>query len=293
MPTTFGNPRGSPLAAGLLTLAFRGNRAAVRYGLWLAASLKFLLPLSLLVVAAGQFASPRAAPVLERVPVLPVVNQISQPFVFSATPDAPPLSRGPGLLQEVLLGNTPGSGGVAVNLFRWGSQWSRLHAAVRSARLLPFDAPIPVMATSAGLEPGVFGIRRPVLLLPEGLIERLLPQQLEAILIHELCHVRRRDNLAAALHMLVEALFWFHPLVWWIGTRLMDERERACDEEVLRRCTDPEAYADSILRVCRWYAEPPLACMSGVGGADLTSRIAAILTHRPIARLSAHRRKFS
>ena len=66
-----------------------------------------------------------------------------------------------------------------------------------------------------------------------------------AIVAHELCHVGRRDNLAAAVHMIVEAVFWFHPLVWWIGTRLVEERERACDEEVLPmaailRCTPKE-----------------------------------------------------
>jgi len=50
---------------------------------------------------------------------------------------------------------------------------------------------------------------------------------LEAVVAHELWHVRRRDNLAGALHMVVEAMFWFHPLVWWVGARLVDERERA------------------------------------------------------------------
>ena len=58
--------------------------------------------------------------------------------------------------------------------------------------------------------------------------------QLEAVIAHELCHVRHRDNLIAAIHMFVETVFWFHPLVWWIGKRMVEERERACDEEVLR-----------------------------------------------------------
>ena len=79
----------------------------------------------------------------------------------------------------------------------------------------------------------------PVLLWPEGLSERLDDAHLEAVIAHELCHVRRRDNLAAAIHMLVEAVFWFHPLVWWLGARLIDERERACDEEVLQRGSAP------------------------------------------------------
>jgi beta-lactamase regulating signal transducer with metallopeptidase domain len=74
-----------------------------------------------------------------------------------------------------------------------------------------------------------------VLLLPEGIVESLAPAQLEAVIAHELCHVRHRDNSIAAIHMFVETLFWFHPLVWRIGKRMVAERELACDEEVLRR----------------------------------------------------------
>ena len=82
--------------------------------------------------------------------------------------------------------------------------------------------------------PGVFGIVRPVLLWPRDIETRLDDAQVRAILAHELAHVRRRDNLTAAVHMVVEAIFWFYPLVWWIGSRLVNERERACDEEVVR-----------------------------------------------------------
>jgi uncharacterized protein (TIGR03435 family) len=127
------------------------------------------------------------------------------------------------------------------------------------------------------LEPGVFGIGRPVLL-PEGITERLTAEQLDAIVAHELCHVRRRDNLVAAIHMMVEALFWFHPLVWWIGARMVEERERACDEEVLRMGKEPEVYAEGILKVCRFYVESPIECVSGVTGSDLKKRIEEIMT---------------
>jgi len=74
--------------------------------------------------------------------------------------------------------------------------------------------------------PGVFGVFIQVLLLPEGIADTLTPGQFDAILAHELRHVRYRDNLTATLHMCVETLFWFHPLVWWIGAQLMAERER-------------------------------------------------------------------
>jgi hypothetical protein len=101
--------------------------------------------------------------------------------------------------------------------------------------------------------------------------------------------MKSRDNLAAALHMLVETFFWFHPLVWWIERRLVDERERACDEEVLRVVGEPEAYAQGILNVCKFYKQFPLACVSGVTGSNLKRRIEEIMTNRMIQRLGVGR----
>jgi beta-lactamase regulating signal transducer with metallopeptidase domain len=82
-------------------------------------------------------------------------------------------------------------------------------------------------------------------------------------LICELCHVRYRDNLTAAIHMFVETVFWFHPLVWWMGMRMVRERERACDEEVLRRGSEPRVYAEGILSVCELYVESPWRARPG------------------------------
>ena len=135
----------------------------------------------------------------------------------------------------------------------------------------------------------MFGIFRPVLLLPEGITDRLSPAQLQAVLAHELCHVRRRDNLAAAIHMFVEALFWFHPLVWWIKARLIEEQERACDEEVLRLGGDPQVYAESILKICEFYLTSPLICVSGITGSNLKKRIEE--HHEKPYRSCAHLRK--
>ena len=150
--------------------------------------------------------------------------------------------------------------------------------------------PVEVRSSPGLLEPGVVGFLRPILLLPEGIAERLTPRQLEAVLAHELCHVRRRDNLTSAIHMIVEAVFWFHPLVWWIGARLVDERERACDEAVLRLGSEPQVYAEGILNVCKIYVESPLRCVSGVTGSDLKKRIQAILTGRVAGELNFAKR---
>src|SRR4029450_9954783 len=78
----------------------------------------------------------------------------------------------------------------------------------------------------------------------------------------------------------VAAIFWSHPLVWWIERRMIDERERACDEAVIRAGKRPADYAEGILAVCRWSLESPVMFVSGVSGSDLRIRIETILTNR-------------
>jgi uncharacterized protein (TIGR03435 family) len=126
--------------------------------------------------------------------------------------------------------------------------------------------------------------------MPDGIANRLTAAELETIVEHELCHVRRRDNLAAALHMAVEAVFWFHPMVWWIEGRLIQERERACDEAVLGNGRNPETYAEAILKVCRFYVESPLPCAAGVTGASLKHRIEGIMMRRVGGRMGRGRK---
>jgi uncharacterized protein (TIGR03435 family) len=147
-------------------------------------------------------------------------------------------------------------------------------------------AGVDVRATPGVMEPGVVGLWRPVLLVPSGIEDDLAPRQLAAVLTHELCHIRRRDNVTAAVHMVVEAVFWFYPVVWWIGSRLVDERERACDEEVVRTFGEPQTYAEGIVNVCRRYVESPLVCVSGVSGSNVKNRIRDIMSNRAVATLS-------
>jgi uncharacterized protein (TIGR03435 family) len=165
-----------------------------------------------------------------------------------------------------------------------------VEALRRMERLGGIRKRIELLLSPASLEPGIFGIVKPVLVWPKGFSEHLQDAHLEAILAHEVWHVRRRDNMAAAIHMVVEAIFWFHPLVWWLGSRLMEERERACDEEVQESGGERQVYAESILRTCEFCVESPLACVSGVTGADLKKRIVRIMTERMANKLSFGRK---
>jgi beta-lactamase regulating signal transducer with metallopeptidase domain len=104
---------------------------------------------------------------------------------------------------------------------RDGREWETLRRLERSTGI---HKPIALFSSPHSLEPGIFGIVRPVLIWHERISSRLDATHLPSIMAHEICHIQRRDNLAASIHMLVEAIFWFHPLVWWMGTRLVDER---------------------------------------------------------------------
>ncbi|MEX2271196.1 MAG: M56 family metallopeptidase [Vicinamibacterales bacterium] len=285
------------LAAALVAAALRQNGAHVRHAVWVVASLKFLVPFALLMSIGG--ALPRLTPAVTQVaspaaaaaPELSLaVDRIAEPFtgdLFSSTP-ASSTQPAPDWIAIALLA-TWACGFVLVALMRL-REWQRIRAAVRASAPMPLTGSVPVRAAPGLLEPGVVGVWRPVLLMPAGIERHLTPAQLRAVLEHELCHIRRRDNLTAAIHMAVEAVFWFHPLVWWVGARMVDERERACDEQVLRVCGEPQAYAESILNVCKLYVESPLACVSGVTGSDLKKRVAAIMVNRVGLRLNFARK---
>jgi bla regulator protein blaR1 len=291
--------------AGLLTLFLRKNHASTRHLVWLIASVKFLLPFSLLVTVGHHVGW---SPEMKTPSVLLTVQNISQPFV--------PANSGQSIASTTLFALAIRSlpsvllivwwCGFAAALFYWWSRLRRVSAAIRGVapvrsgrelealrRLeqdLGLSNQIDLIFSKCPLEPGVLGIFHPVLVLPAGISDRLSDAQSEAILTHELCQVLRRDNLFAAEHMLVEALFWFYPPVWWLGGRLVDERECACDEEVLRLGSAPQTYAESILKICKFYLESPIFCTAGVTGSNLKKRIEVIMHHQTPVNLSVSRK---
>jgi bla regulator protein BlaR1 len=297
-------------AAGLLTFVLRKNHARARYWLWLAASVKFLIPFSLLVTTGSFLAWSHSSPAANG-GLYVAMEEIGQPFTLPAMPMTVASPAGPAVvsgLQHWIPGIFLATWlcGCAVVLFVWCARWRRVSTAMREAaplqegpevdalrrqeRMAGLRRPIEIVLSRASLEPGIFGIARPVLIWPEGISEHLEPAHLEAILAHEVWHVRRRDNLAAAVHMVVEALFWFHPLVWWLGARMVEERERACDEEVVELGSERQVYAESILKVCEFCVGSPLACVSGVTGSDLKKRMVNIMTERIARKLDFGRK---
>ncbi|HTZ72868.1 MAG TPA: M56 family metallopeptidase [Candidatus Aquilonibacter sp.] len=271
----------------LVTLGLKRNRAAVRYWLWFAASVKFLVPFSLLVVLGSRLSWQTAAPIAQPQWSFVVDNAI-QPFAASTASTQALSPHASFTLAPILIGVW--LCGVAVGVAFWLKFWMQMRRIRRNATTLSLGLPIPVLSSPSQIEPGVFGIFRPVLLLPEGIESRLTPAQLDAIVAHEMAHVRRRDNLTAAIHMIAEVVFWFFPVVYWLRARLIEERENACDEDVLRLGSEAESYAEGIIEVCKSYTESPAACISGISGSDLKKRIIGIVTPRFGENLTLARR---
>jgi uncharacterized protein (TIGR03435 family) len=279
-------------AAALLTLALRKNSARVRHWLWVAASLKFLVPFSFLIALGSQVHWSTVA-------VSPppnfsiVVDEVSRPFTVSMVavplPTTEPAVNLLPLVTVLIVGLLWAIGFVGISCSSLIA-WRRLAAAVRTGSPIQIGSPIPAISSRSFVEPGVFGIFRPVLLMPAGICEYLTSDEITSVLEHELCHVRHRDNLIGVVQMFVEAVFWFHPLVWWIGKCIFQERERACDEEVLLVGSEPGVYARSILKICELYLESPLSCVSGVTGGNLKKRIEEIMANRKMHELTRGRR---
>jgi beta-lactamase regulating signal transducer with metallopeptidase domain len=284
-------------AIGVVTLFFQRNRASIRHALWLVASLKFLVPFALLAaLGAGIQASVAwhfgvhddrgsTASSSPMSPLISTLHDIAAPLTSPDSAFAPvAVAQHHGGLAAVLVGVWI-LGSTALALL-WLMRWHRVQRMLRDSRAMDLPFPIPVRVSEALIEPGIVGILHPVLLMPAGIERRLTPAQLRAVLAHEQCHIQRRDNLSAALHMLVEVGFWFHPLVWWLGARLIAEREQACDEHVMRVGHEPNTYAEAILNMCQHYLEARLPIMAGISGASLRKRVETIMKNPPVFALT-------
>jgi len=130
--------------------------------------------------------------------------------------------------------------------------------------------------------PFVIGAFRSVIYLPVSAVTALSPDQLDAVLAHELEHIRRADYLWNLVQSVIEALFFFHPAVWWLGSKLREQRELCCDDAALKVCADPLTYATALLsleeqRRPRRAPDLVMALNGQDGGRGLMARIARML----------------
>lgn len=123
--------------------------------------------------------------------------------------------------------------------------------------------------------PAVIGWFRPVVLLPLTALTGLSPQQLEAVILHELAHIKRWDSFVNLFQISVETILFYHPAVWWVSRSIRTERENCCDDIAVSICGNAGDYARALALLESWRATPALA-MAVTGGA-LKARIARLI----------------
>ncbi len=130
--------------------------------------------------------------------------------------------------------------------------------------------------------PMVAGLVRPMILFPAALAQRLSDEEIDHAGLHEMAHIRRWDDWVNLAQKLVEAVWFFHPAVWWAGRELSLMREMACDEWVISRPVEPKAYASCLTRLLelsRSGGVPVLAAGAVRGRWQISKRIEALLDH--------------
>ena len=154
-------------------------------------------------------------------------------------------------------------------------------------RVLGIARPVAVRVIDSIAQPFAARVLRPVVWLPTALLTRLAPAQLEALIAHELAHIRRLDWLWNGLQCGIEALLFFHPAVWMLGRRVRQERENACDDLAAMLCGgDPLVVAEALAALATLAAQRPLPRLAlAAGGGALVQRVARLVGAQPASGL--------
>ena len=300
-----------------VSLLLRRGSARGRYVLWLAVSLKFALPsaaIALAVSAAGinvqslvsesqhstntlSYIRPVVSPIVIPTRYLPV-DQLEYPTEPPRNPAKPFDNR----LIPLAVCTVWLSGAVTFlsiwlkrrrqisraikkgPIIRAGREWEALQ---RVKKWLKIDGSIELIVTSEAKEPGVWRVFVPVVLLPSVIVSELDDEELEALMMHELGHVLRWDNLVSNLNMILCCIFWFTPIIWLIDRRLLKEREEACDEMVLCWSGTADIYARSLRKIYRLCLISHVSGLSTAGGSKLKHRLERIQNDYTQRRLSS------
>jgi len=297
------------LACGLAMVAiFFLNResARARYAVWVIISLKFALPSAVLVALFGlnglrlkSFAA-QTGPVQNSGPIW---------IGFFDIADLPTNGQ-PGQTHSEIycLLTVVWLVGFACVLTRWLRKRAAFSHLLRSSRVIAMNresaalrrvtswlrarSDIELIVAPEIVEPGVWRIFRPAVVLPENMSGQLSDPELESVLMHEVIHIQRRDNLVASLQMILCSIFWFHPLIWIIDRKMLSDREQACDQEVCMLGGQSAVYAASLLKVLRFCVGFRMAGVSRAVGSNLKRRIEEIMSNEVEKRSAPRQRAF-
>jgi beta-lactamase regulating signal transducer with metallopeptidase domain len=292
------------LIAVLLAFDFlfrRKIRASVRYALWLVVLVKLCVPPTLALPTSPAWWLHKTPP--------PVV--IKPAAHYTVTYDSAPLPQIPQIALPAFVPPKPVmnlaawllviSVSISLALFlcllvRWWQITGQVRRAKTSERLVALAGEaqgvvgtkfkVQVKLTTNSMSPAVCGLFRPAILIPQSLAENFSDEQLRAVLLHELIHLRRRDVWVNFLQALLQIFYWWHPLVWLANARIRRVREEAVDDAVMLALRDEaEIYAPTLLEVAKFALNRPLASLGLVGIMEsrnaLRQRIERLVDFRP------------
>lgn len=249
------------LLAWLLTSIPRG-RATAKYWIWVATTLNFILPLAAIVDRMGRTHIGWATP-------LPLIGEPA--LVLTQGPNAALLfaiwSLGAALMSLRLFSR--------LRADRRGTLQTTVSDELKQGATF-VAADVPVRFTEGHGVPAVDGLLHPHITLPNRIDQILSEEELTAVLMHEVTHAKRRDNLIRLIHEGALCLLWFHPLVWMAGSRLALYRELSCDESVIQRSRGVH-----LLSALRKLAVPERDFLLQSGVSSFLTRRVALLSAGP------------
>ncbi|HTB83580.1 MAG TPA: M56 family metallopeptidase [Candidatus Sulfotelmatobacter sp.] len=260
----------------------RKIRASIRYALWLIVLVKLVLPPTLaLPTGAAWWLTPTKPPIKAPVPQKYTITydnpmpQMEIPSTPVTVPEVPkPKLNGPGWL--VVTSVTFTFALLSLLIYRWRQVIQKIRAAndaeafsndlEGTKQLAGLRSHVRLKIVDAEMSPAVCGLFRPVILLPRALAERLSAEQMHAVLLHEIFHLRRRDVWVNCAQALLQIFYWWHPLLWVANVRIRRVREEAVDDAVMLALRDEaETYAPTLLEVAKLALRRPLMSLGLVG----------------------------
>ena len=281
-------------------LLFRRKiRASIRYALWLVVLVKLCLPPTLALPSSPVWWLEKTPPAAVNPGVThytvtygnePLIPQNPLP---AFAPPKPALTNAAWLLVS---STSISSALLFWLLARWWQITRQVRRAAISERLTGIAGEaqksaamklnMQVKLTANSMSPAVCGLFRPVVLIPQSLAESFSDEQLHAVLLHELIHLRRRDVWLNFVQALLQIFYWWHPLLWLANARIRRVREEAVDDTVMLALRgEAESYAPTLLEVAKLALNRPLASLGLVGILEsrsaLRQRIARLVNFRP------------